>query len=355
MSSAKHIVLLTPGFAANEADDSCIPPMQVFLEACAARHPGLKFSVIAFHYPFTPEAYTWKGIPVYPCNGRNRKWPARFFTLKKAAQIFQAIHRERPVDLIHSFWLGECALAGEKLALRFHLAHICTLMGQDVLPSNRYLRKPVFERTPFIALCERHAAEFENNTGRKPAGIIPWGIEGDVVGENPRPRSFDILAAGSLIPLKRYDMLVRVVAALRAGFPEMRVLIAGDGPEKENLQKLSRSLGVDANILFAGRLSREEVQLCMRDSKILLHPSEFESFGYVFAEALKNGMNIVSFPVGFAETSERWTVARTEAEMTEAVKRFLAVTNVSGIILHPVAGTADRYAALYDQNVSMSP
>ena len=46
------LVILSPGFAANEADTTCLPPMQLFVKALKEICPGLNIIVIAFQYPF---------------------------------------------------------------------------------------------------------------------------------------------------------------------------------------------------------------------------------------------------------------------------------------------------------------
>jgi hypothetical protein len=52
----------------------------------------------------------------------------------------------------------------------------------------------------------------------------------------------------------------------------------------------------------------------MQRSKIFVHPSTFEGSGYVFAEALVNGMNIVSFNVGYAQQHPKWFIAEDEMD-----------------------------------------
>jgi 1,2-diacylglycerol 3-alpha-glucosyltransferase len=352
MKSGKHILLLTPGFAANEADDSCIPAMQVYLKTFRKLYPDYKLSLIAFHYPFSNGFYEWNGIEVFPCNGRNKKWLTRLKTIKTAKSFFESIHKNQKVDLIHSFWLGECAQVGEELSRKNNIPHLNTLMGQDVRASNRFLRRHFLSAVPEVALCNFHASEFEINAGRKPAAIIPWGIEEEKVELN-NERNIDILAAGSLIELKRYDLLMKAVAELKKDFSSLRVTIAGDGPLKNDLEKLADSLGVRDNIHFAGQISREEVLELMKRSKVFFHPSSFESFGFVFVEAQKYGMAIVSRSVGIAENSENWKVAGSRGEMTVATKYFLLnKKEFKNEIIYSSKTTAKNYEALYQKMIA---
>jgi 1,2-diacylglycerol 3-alpha-glucosyltransferase len=328
MKSVKHIALLIPGFAKDEADDSCIPPVQIMLEEFTRSFPGYRFSIIAFQYPFTKEPYRWKGIPVFPCGGKNKKSIFRIFTWRRAMRYFRELHASDPVDVVHSFWFSECAFVGERIRKRFGIPHLNTLMGQDALPQNSYLKLGNMQDFPAVALSERHARTFEENTGRKPVAVIPWGTE--EIKKSPEEKTIDVLVAGSLIPLKRTELAIETAAVLIKEFPLLKMVIAGDGAEKEKLRALVKNLNLEKNISFAGQVSRKEVLRLMHQSKTLLHPSSYESFGYVFAEALACGIPIVSFGVGVAKEQEWWRVVEHEAEMIEAVKKFVAVSTQPG-------------------------
>jgi glycosyltransferase involved in cell wall biosynthesis len=152
--------------------------------------------------------------------------------------------------------------------------------------------------------------------------------------------------AGSLIPLKRTEIAIRVAAALVKEFPQLRLQIAGDGPERNSLEQLASALGVKGNVIFAGQLSRAEVLQAMQKSRVLLHPSEYESFGYVFAEAMECGLPIVSFDVGAAQASAGWKVVSGEDELAGAVREFLLASPIIATTIS-AEETVRAYAALY--------
>jgi glycosyltransferase involved in cell wall biosynthesis len=347
MKSGKHILLITPGFPASEEDDSCIPALQVFVKNFHEQYPAYSISVVTLHYPFTAENYLWNGIPVFPCNGRNKKGLARLQTIRKAKSSFELINARQKIDFIHSFWLGECTVLGKKLALKNKIPHACTLMGQDVRESNRFLNKSFLKDVPVIALSGFHSEQFEKNSGRKVTDIIPWGIENaeEVSGLK---RDIDFLAAGSLIELKRYDLFIQTIAELKKDFPEIRAIIAGDGPERKNLENFAVLLGVQKNIHFAGQVSRKEVLELMKQSKVFLHPSSFESYGFVFAEARRAGMAIVSFAVGIAKESDEWEVVETNEQFFQATTKMLRLkTSFLSAVVFPVESTSELYNKIY--------
>ena len=118
MSSAKHILFLTPGFPADENDFNCIPPLQEFLLKFRSVYPASKISVISFQYPYQNKQYLWNDIKVNPLGGKNKIYKKIFLWLRAIRQA-KEINLTDNVDAIHSFWLGECAMIGNILSKKF--------------------------------------------------------------------------------------------------------------------------------------------------------------------------------------------------------------------------------------------
>ena len=104
----------------------------------------------------------------------------------------------------------------------------------------------------------------------------------------------DIFFSGRLVKEKKADILIKAVKIIRKTYPDIMVVIVGDGPEKDNLQKLAQEHEVDENIRFLGfvHLSDELLGL-MKSSKIFASPSIREGFGIAAIEALACGLPVV--------------------------------------------------------------
>jgi hypothetical protein len=86
----------------------------------------------------------------------------------------------------------------------------------------------------------------------------------------------------------------------------------------------------------------------MQRSKIFIHPSTFEGSGYVFAEALVNGMNIISFNVGYAQENPKWFIAKDEKDFIHIAKNLLTASlDFTPVNLFPLVDTVERYAEIY--------
>ena len=344
-----HVLLLTPGFPKDEDDFLCTPPVQDYLLKCKEVFPKTKFSVIAFQYSYKKINYKWNGINVYALGGNNLLL-RKIFVWINAVKSAKSIHNNLPVTSIHSLWFGECALVGYYLSGKLKCHHICTLMGQDVQASNNYLKILNNEKIKIISLSQNQSDEFYKITNRKVDDEIYWGIEDQDYNIN-NEQSIDLLAVGSLIQLKNYRLLIKTVAEIVKEFPKLVCKLVGDGPDFSKLKSMAAQYGVDSNIEFTGLISRKEIFGLMKQSKIFVHPSKFEGSGFVFAEALANGMNIVSFNVGYAKQSEKWLIAKDDKEFISHTKKLLlSKLSYEPFNIFPISETVHKYHQLYKLN-----
>ena len=101
-----------------------------------------------------------------------------------------------------------------------------------------------------------------------------------------------VLSVGRLDPLKRLDLLLEA-AALE---PALRVVIAGDGPERPALEARARELGLGERALFLGRVSEEELTELYATCGAVFYAPVDEDFGMVPLEAFRSCKPVVTAP-----------------------------------------------------------
>ena len=93
-----------------------------------------------------------------------------------------------------------------------------------------------------------------------------------------------------MIKRKNIDVLIKGLADFKDKNFFLRII--GDGEERENLQKLTKQLGLEKNIKFTGEIPRKEVFNYLKQSSLFVLLSENETFGLSYLEAMA-AMNIV--------------------------------------------------------------
>ncbi|HEY8690249.1 MAG TPA: glycosyltransferase [Chitinophagaceae bacterium] len=325
----KTLIILTPGFPANEADTTCIPPQQIFVKALKKIDPSLNIIVLAFQYPFVSKKYKWHGVDVISFNGRNKGKLYRAMIWQQVWQTLKKIKKENTVTGILNFWLGECALIGKYFAKRNGIKQFTWILGQDAKNGNRYFSLIKPQPDTLIAVSDFVSAEFLKNYSIKPSHVIPVGIDVSIFRQEKFTRNIDVMGAGSLISLKKYDVFIKIIKELRSSFPDINSIICGEGEEKENLQVLINDLGLQKNITLPGEVPHSEVIRLMQRSKIFLHTSAYEGFGSVCSEALFAGCQVISFCKPMHKNFEHHHVVNTESEMVEKTLEIMNNPNVS--------------------------
>jgi glycosyltransferase involved in cell wall biosynthesis len=317
------LVILSPGFPANESDTTCLPLQQSLVLTINKMFPEIEIAVIAFQYPFTREHYRWHNNRVIPLNGQNKRGLARKRTGLRAWQALREVTTGRSVRGILSFWLSECAVVGNLFARKHGIKHKVWLLGQDARPANKYAQLLKKHPDQLVALSDFLVAEFDRNYQVMPEYVNTPGIDASCYTMATEERAIDILGVGSLIPLKQFNVLIDVIKKLLPDFPSLKAVICGDGSEKKRLIESIKENGLQQHIELIGEKKHEEVLALMQRSKLLLHPSSYEGFGMVCLEALYAGAHVISFCRPQEAWIRHWHYAADTAEMISLAKELL--------------------------------
>ena len=106
-----------------------------------------------------------------------------------------------------------------------------------------------------------------------------------------------VIFVGTLVPVKGVRYLIEAMNIIKQERPETRLLIVGDGPEKEKLQSLASQLGVEDNITFTKRVNNSKVAVYLAASDMFVLPTLSEGYPNTIAEAMASGLPIVSTSV----------------------------------------------------------
>jgi phosphatidyl-myo-inositol dimannoside synthase len=146
---------------------------------------------------------------------------------------------------------------------------------------------------------------------RRKIRLVPWPLNPTMLrladmGAGLRmpqgfPRGRVILTVGRWSANERYkgaDQLIRAVAELRHAFPDVQLVVVGDGDDLPRLKQIATDLAVNEATHFLGDVSREELAGCYKSAELFAMPSTGEGFGLVFLEAMAFRKPIVGVAAG---------------------------------------------------------
>lgn len=113
---------------------------------------------------------------------------------------------------------------------------------------------------------------------------------------------FILLAVSRLSAEKNLPMALEVLKKLVMFFPNVGLVIVGDGPEKNKLELITKSLELNNNVAFVGW--QEDLGSYYKTSNLFIQTSNFEGYGLSLVEAGVSGLPIVTTNVGIANDLE---------------------------------------------------
>jgi glycosyltransferase involved in cell wall biosynthesis len=190
-------------------------------------------------------------------------------------------------------------LAGVPIVLGSHRQ-----LGNLLTFTQFQLQMAVFRMCDRVVCNSQAAAERLREAGlsRSMLAVIPNGLPEELFAAVPAalPHEPGILRIGMISrmnhPVKRHDMFLRVAAQLSPRFPNLRFVLAGDGPLRPGLETLVRQLQLTDRVLFLG--DRRDIPAVLAALDISVLPSSSESLSNVVMESMAAGVPVVAANVG---------------------------------------------------------
>ena len=205
-------------------------------------------------------------------------------------------------DIVHghsAMWGGYAAMiAAQELGRPYVITeHSSSILMLNIAPSvRRRIRDAYRNAARVVAVSSALKASVDCITGRSSATVLPNTVDSEYFSLPSTPRTtkpFVFLAVGDLVPSKRFDLLIRTFALLHRQERDTRLVIVGDGKQREHLKNLATLHSVRDAVKFTGALSRPAVRQQMWEANALVMPSDFETFGVVLIEAMATGLPVI--------------------------------------------------------------
>ncbi|MGI5340767.1 glycosyltransferase family 4 protein [Streptomyces sp. CA-181903] len=251
----------------------------------------------------------WRDSPHYDGDDPRHARPARIFP--------RADGRHRQYSRLTDERIGDClsglrtdVIVGTRPGLNVHIArqaHPAAIrVGQEHLTLSGHglrmrheirHRYPLLDALTTVTEADAHAYRRLALPGvrvRAIANSVPAAKPAAAPAEHPDRKV--VVAAGRLIPVKRYDLLIRAFAGVVAAHPDWRLRIYGrgdtTGDERRALTTLIDALGLNDHVTLDDHTGTLESELAK--ASIAVSTSDRESFGMTIVEAMRCGLPVVA-------------------------------------------------------------
>ena len=237
-----------------------------------------------------------------------------FFKIKKEIRAFSP-------DILHSFYASSYGLIGALCNVR---PYVISIWGSDVFefPNKSFLHKKILKYSLGKAdrLCatgEVLKKESQKYTS-KDIDTIPFGIDTDYFKPSTKKNNQPI-TIGTVKHFKTIygiETLIQAIAKLKNEkfLSTFKLLLVGDGPEKENYLSLADSLGILDEIEFPGFIMNNQLASYYQQMDVVVIPSLRESFGISVLEGMSCAKPVIASDInGFNEVGSSETITYFEA------------------------------------------
>jgi glycosyltransferase involved in cell wall biosynthesis len=300
---------------------------------------GHSVTVVTPGAPSLPKSETFDGVKIvrFPLElppdltyGRVAQsrvsWLGRFARVAVMAHYLEAQHRaiiaearENGVDVIHAHWAIPTGPAAVMAARKLEVPSVITMHGGDVYvnpeqgydfptrwyvrPALRWTLRHAGALTAITEDCRQHALR-----AGAPAEHIRLVFNGtDLRRFSPSENGTRanqaygdhmIFACRQLFPRKGIRFLLEAAAQLKPQFPDLKVVLAGDGFERPELVRLADQLGIGPDVTFLGWVPNTDLPPYYRAAAVSVIPSLEEGFGIPAAEAMGCEIPVVASDAG---------------------------------------------------------
>lgn len=229
----------------------------------------------------------------------------------------ETVFRSGEFDVIHSHHPLTCGAAGERLSKRYNVPLVYTFHTMLTNFSGYFAGPKFIAEKSLLHIMRRHCQRahcvtvttrimeswLRENKVQTPIMLVRPPFEGQNIqpGDRERfrakwgvkPETTVLLCAGRLSLEKGVDFLIESAKQLPRSL-DWKVVVAGDGPLREELETLAKDLGIGNRVLFNGLVPHGEMAAAYAAADVLTFPSANDTLGLVLLEAMSAGLPTVA-------------------------------------------------------------
>lgn len=224
--------------------------------------------------------------------------------------------RQKPFDVINTHFVVPSGPLGDWLSRRLQVPNVLSVHGGDLFDPSKptsphrlgFLHGPIrgmLTRAEAVVAQSRDTAQnVERIYGvQRQVELVPLGIARPPTRVRANRSTYGIpenafvmATVGRVVARKATHQLVSVLAAAKRN--DMYLVVVGDGPECDVIQRAAAEQGVADRVKMLGHVTERQKYSALSMSDIFVSTSQHEGFGLVFLEAMAYGLPIVCYDRG---------------------------------------------------------
>jgi glycosyltransferase involved in cell wall biosynthesis len=319
----KSILVVTSTFP-RWADDTDPPFVMDLCERLVKEN--INIDVLAPHAPGTSKREVMNGVNVYRYQYFFSKWEllaygggiiaklrknklfyflVPFFFISQIRSLLRLLKTNK-YDLIHAHWLipqGLIAVLVKKYLYKDCPKLLCTSHGSDLFSFQSLffykIQKWVLNNSDGVTVVSEHMRKVCMQMTDIEEKIYVCSMGVDLVNrfipiEDINREDNKILFVGRLVEEKGVPILLDAIHKVIQKFPGLKLVIIGDGPEREKLEAQCIGLNIEHVVEFLGALNQNQLPALYSSASIVVMTSKREGLGLVAIEAMGCGCAVVA-------------------------------------------------------------
>lgn len=299
-------------------------------------------------------------------------------------RIGQRLLKQQQFDIINTHFVVPTGPVGHMLSRLGTIPNVLSVHGGDLYDPSKFMsphRHRVLRSVVRQLLRSADGVVAQSGNTRDnvrtyyddtvPTELIPLGIPRPQIPERDRAAlgvsedEFVMVTVGRLVARKAVNQLISIMASTAVA--HTRLVIIGDGPQREQLEAQAATLGVAERVRFVGNVDDDAKYAWLAAADAFVSTSQHEGFGLVFLEAMAASLPVICYDNGgqtdFLRDGETGFVVglNRESDFADAIERLYrepairarqAASNRALVEQYFIDSCAQRYEALFERVVA---
>ena len=210
----------------------------------------------------------------------------------------ELIKKNMDFEVAHAHFprIGQCLRFIDKTKIKVLTEHSSLLMSNQIPQPFSRIAKKAYTYADMIISVSPSLQNVLKDKFRVDSIYVPNIVDTQMFKPSilEKEKLFTFISVGNLIKRKRMDLTVTAFCEAFKDSSDCQLILIGGGEERENIESIISHHQCESSVHMVGRKNREEIAAFLRRSHVFVLPSQAETFGVVYIEAMSTGLPVIA-------------------------------------------------------------